>query len=87
MGEEINEDTESVALAAEKKTAELATRLENASKRLEAANKVAQELKITNMLGGGAEAGQEPVKVSKEDKIKKDVQSWFPADLLPFSLR
>jgi hypothetical protein len=69
------------------KTELAAKRLEEANKKFEQNRLLSEEARINKMLDGQAEAGQEPIKPSTQEKIKADIQGWFPKDLLPFSLR
>lgn len=66
---------------------EKALQLEQATKKLQEERLKLETLKADKLLSGHAEAGVPTPKVSSEQKLKEEIQAWFPRDLLPISLQ
>jgi mevalonate kinase len=62
-------------------------KLEMATMKNEASLAKMAEEKAAIAVSGLTEAGIEPPKLSEDEIIKREIQAWFPKDLLPDSLK
>lgn len=90
MGKE-QKEVETVMMTPEELIAKqeaTAKRLEEASARFEKSKAELDVRKAEEMLSGQAEAGEKPVELTAEQKIKADMDEWgMPASLRPKNLR